>query len=70
MTRVFVPIELLEALADVDDCWFDHHGGCQAHGYLSLEPGEICPQQELKDTLIKARQEQAEWNEATKAHHE
>jgi hypothetical protein len=27
-----------------DLCRFDHHGGCQEHGYLSLEPGEECPQ--------------------------
>jgi hypothetical protein len=46
-----VPRNLLEALADPDDCDFDHHGGCQAHGYLSLEPGELCPQRELKDLL-------------------
>lgn len=45
------PRNLLEALADGDDCDFDHHGGCQAHGYLSLEPGELCPQRELKDLL-------------------
>ncbi len=43
--------DLLESLVDSDDCWFDHHGGGQAHGYLSLEPGEKCPQQELKDLL-------------------
>jgi len=24
-------------------CRFDHHGGCQAHGYLRLDPGERCP---------------------------
>lgn len=27
-----------------EPCRFDHHGGCQAHGYLSLEPGERCPE--------------------------
>lgn len=47
-TTVHAPRELLAALADPDDCYFDHHGGCQAHGYLSLEPGELCPQAELK----------------------
>lgn len=44
---------LIANLVDSDDCWFDHHGGCQAHGYLSLEPGEKCPQQEAKE-LIEA----------------
>lgn len=46
-----VPRELLESLIDADDCWFDHHGGCQAHGYLSLAAGEKCPQQVAKDLL-------------------
>lgn len=46
-----VPIELLEALTDREDCSFDHHGGCQTHGYLSLEPGERCPQAEARELL-------------------
>lgn len=44
----------LRVLADVvdrDDCWLDHHGVCQAHGYLSLEQGEKCPQYEAKELL-------------------
>lgn len=44
---------LLRDLVDADDCWFDHHGGCQAHGYLSLEPGERCPQAEAKELLAR-----------------
>lgn len=44
-------LALIRDLTDPDDCWFDHHGGCQAHGYLSLEPGEKCPQQEAKELL-------------------
>jgi hypothetical protein len=47
--------ELMDLLAcmvnEDDDCWFDHHGGCQAHGYLSLEPGEECPQAQAKRLL-------------------
>jgi len=34
---------LIRDLSDNEPCWFDHHGGCQAHGYLSLKPGEKCP---------------------------
>lgn len=45
---------LIAALIDPDDCWFDHHGGCQAHGYLSLEPGEMCPQLEAKAWVARA----------------
>lgn len=48
---VLAPRDLLASLVDDEACWFDHHGGCQAHGYLSLEPGEKCPQQELKELL-------------------
>ena len=39
---------LIESFIDPDQCLFDHHGGCQAHGYLSLEPGELCPNEEAK----------------------
>lgn len=42
---------LLRDLADPDPCVHDHHGGCQAHGYLSLEPGERCPHAEAKELL-------------------
>lgn len=51
-TRVAVPLELLESLVDDEECRFDHHGGCQEHGYLSLDPGETCPQADLK-AIIK-----------------
>ena len=41
--------KLIRDLTDPDDCWHDHHGGCQAHGYLSLEQGETCPQADAKE---------------------
>lgn len=47
-------VDLIRDLTDPDDCWFDHHGGCQAHGYLSLEPGEKCPHAEAKEVLRDA----------------
>ena len=50
---ITIPLNLLESLVNDDPCDFDHHGGCQAHGYLSLEPGEICPQAEAKRLLAK-----------------
>lgn len=43
--------ELVESLIDEGECRFDHHGGCQKHGFLSLEQGEKCPQAELKELL-------------------
>ena len=33
--------ELVGELVDDDDCWFDHHGYCQAHGWCDTEPA--CP---------------------------
>lgn len=45
--------QLVRDLIDTDDCWFDHAGGCQAHGYLSLKPGELCPQAEAKAWLAE-----------------
>lgn len=44
-------VSLLADLEDGDPCSFDHHGGCQAHGYLSLGPGERCPQGLLTELL-------------------
>jgi len=46
-------LNLMRDLTDPDDCTFDHHGGCQAHGYLDLAPGEKCPQREAKDMLTE-----------------
>lgn len=51
---VEAPVDLLESLVDPDDCQLDHHGGCQAHGYLSLKPGEKCPQAQLVTLLAQA----------------
>ena len=47
---------IIRDLIDPDPCEFDHHGGCQAHGYLSLQPGETCPQHDAKE-WIKANEE-------------
>jgi len=44
-------LKLLNDLVDRDDCWFDHNGGCQAHGYLDLSGGVQCPHQEAKEVL-------------------
>ena len=46
-------LNLMGDLTDPEPCTFDHHGGCQAHGYLSLVPGEKCPQQEAKDMIAE-----------------
>ena len=47
-------LDLISSLIDDGECRFDHHGGCQEHGYLSLEPGEMCPQEEAKRLIEEA----------------
>lgn len=44
-------LELVAAMVDPDPCWFDHHGGCQAHGYLEPPPGFVCPHARAKRLL-------------------
>lgn len=41
---------LLESLRDDEPCLLDHRGHCQAHGFI-LDPGESCPQAQLKALL-------------------
>lgn len=43
--------ELLDDLTDPDPCWFDHHGYCQAHGWMATEPR--CPHARAKDVLAE-----------------
>jgi hypothetical protein len=45
---------LIRDLTDPEECSFDHHGGCQAHGFLSLQPGETCPQHDAKAWVARA----------------
>ena len=33
---------------DPSPCSFDHHGGCQNHTFLDLDPGELCPNEQLR----------------------
>jgi len=44
-------LSVMRDLVAPDPCWFDHHGGCQAHGFISLEPGEKCPHAQAKELL-------------------
>lgn len=50
-----VPRELLESMHDPTRCWFDHHGGCQAHDF-TLDPGETCPQAQIGTLLSGGEQ--------------
>jgi hypothetical protein len=50
-TQLATAMTLLRALEDGEPCWFDHHGGCQAHGFLGLQPGEKCPNGAARELL-------------------
>lgn len=50
-TQLATAMTLLRALEDGEPCWFDHHGGCQAHGFLTLKPGEKCPNGAARELL-------------------
>lgn len=47
--RIEEALELLRELIDPDVCWFDHHGYCQAHGWLTND-GQ-CPHARAKQLL-------------------
>lgn len=47
-------VALLASLVDPGECWFDHHGGCQAHGFLDLGPGEVCPNEAARRLVASA----------------
>lgn len=53
MDDLQLALRLLSELVDPDECWFDHNGGCQAHGFISLKPGEVCPNQQARDLLAR-----------------
>lgn len=40
--------QLIVDLTDPDPCSFDTRGGCQAHSYIDLKPGQMCPHEEAK----------------------
>jgi hypothetical protein len=55
-SQVAEALELLDAHTwpiDEIPCRFDHHGGCQEHGFLSLEPGEKCPTLRAHELLVR-----------------
>ncbi len=50
--------DLIACVADESPCWFDHHGGCQEHGFLSLKAGERCPMGEIQELIAAQGKEQ------------
>ncbi len=58
MRKIKIPVELLKSFIDPGDCWFDHDGDCQGHGF-SLRVDELCPQQQAKQILAKYYEKEA-----------
>jgi hypothetical protein len=48
--------DLAEQLYQTDACSFDHHGGCQAHMWLDLQPGEECPDGRAQRLFVKMKE--------------
>jgi hypothetical protein len=48
-------IEIIRDLTDPDPCQYDHHGYCQAHGWMDTEPR--CPHARAADLLHAEFQE-------------
>lgn len=44
-------LDLIDDLHDPDPCWYDHHGYCQAHGWMDTEPE--CPHARAQRILAK-----------------
>lgn len=52
-------LNLIRDLTNDEPCDYDHHGGCQTHGYLNLEPAERCPHDDARQILTaRERREQ------------
>ena len=42
-------LDLIRDLYDDSDCWYDHHGYCQGHGWMKTDPA--CPHARAKTML-------------------
>ena len=68
-------IELLQDLEDSEPCELDHHGNCQAHGWVDTKefpPWRECPQKRLKECLktLKRRKHEHDNNRVYKHRNE
>lgn len=46
-------LALIADFIDPDDCWHDHHGYCQAHGWFATDPS--CPHARAKALLAQQK---------------
>ena len=44
--------QVIDDLTDPDDCWYDHHGYCQAHMWFETDP--VCPHARAKELRRRA----------------
>lgn len=57
-----VLLNLIEDFVDPDPCWYDHHGYCQAHGWVATDPA--CPHARAKALLAQQGVDATETKEA------
>ena len=50
-------LAILEDLVDTDECNYDHHGNCQAHGWTGVDPS--CPHKRAKTLLAEVEEVKA-----------
>jgi hypothetical protein len=46
-------ILILLDLVDFSECEYDHHGNCQAHGWIVHDDNRECVQKRLKEYLAE-----------------
>lgn len=44
-------MQLVDEMRDPDPCWYDHHGYCQAHGWMETDPR--CPHARAGDLFVE-----------------
>ena len=44
-------MSIIRGMVDPDECSYDHHGNCQAHGWTGTDPS--CPHKRAKELLAE-----------------
>ena len=44
-------MSIIRSMVDPDECSYDHHGNCQAHGWTGIDPS--CPHKRAKELLAE-----------------
>ncbi len=46
-------LAILEDMIDSGECWYDHHGYCQEHAWMTINPS--CPHKRAKQLLAEIK---------------